>query len=59
MGGNGHSAKWSPALGGLAAGLVEGAWDDTMPRHAFEVVFEGDETTWEGRDLWSERSVAG
>ena len=60
VGGNGHSAKWSPALGALAAQLVAGeGWSDSLPPDPFRVVFadevQDDPSSWEIRDLWSDR----
>lgn len=57
VGGNGHSAKWSYALGELAAGLVAtGRWTGTLPRDPFRVRYLDEVATWDSRDLWSERS---
>ena len=56
VGGNGHSAKWSPVLGMMAADLIlHGAWDATIPRDPFRAVFLGEETGWEIRDLLRDR----
>lgn len=56
VGGNGHSAKWAPTLGDMAAGLVaEGAWDLAVPADEFQAVLQGEETSWHHRDLWADR----
>lgn len=57
-GGNGHSAKWSAALGELAASLVlNDEWVDPLPGHLFNVQWDGDVTTWAGKDLLSTRRI--
>lgn len=57
VGGNGHSAKWSPALGGLAADLVTGeAWPSGIPPALFEARYATGDTGWAIRDLWSDRA---
>ena len=56
VGGNGHSAKWSPVLGSMAAELIlDGAWNEAIPRDPFRAVFEGEESGWDIRDLWKDR----
>lgn len=58
VGGNGHSAKWSPALGGLAADVVNGVdWPSGIPREAFAAQTAPGGGTWAVRGLWSERAA--
>lgn len=53
-GGNGHSAKWSAALGELAASLVlNDRWVDALPEDLFRVQWQGEVTSWAGRELLS------
>ncbi len=55
-GGNGHSAKWSSALGELAASLVlHDGWVDPLPADLFRVQWEGEVRTWAGEELLSLR----
>lgn len=54
-GGNGHSAKWSAALGRLAASLVvNDGWVDPLPAERFTVQWDGEVDTWAGRELLAE-----
>jgi glycine/D-amino acid oxidase-like deaminating enzyme len=55
-GGNGHSAKWSSALGELAASLVlNDGWVDPLPADRFVVQWEGEVDSWAGRGLLTDR----
>jgi sarcosine oxidase len=55
-GGNGHSAKWSAALGQLAGSLVlNDAWVDPLPQDKFRVQWAGEVDSWAGKDLLSTR----
>ena len=57
VGGNGHSAKWSFALGELAAALVTtGEWGGALPRGPFRVRYMDEVKSWHSRELWRERS---
>lgn len=55
-GGNGHSAKWSSALGELAASLVlNDTWVDPLPADLFAVQWQGEVRSWTGKELLSDR----
>ena len=55
-GGNGHSAKWSAALGDLAASLVlNDEWIDPLPRDRFRIQWAGEIDSWAGKELLSTR----
>ena len=59
-GGNGHSAKWSAALGKLAASLVlNDEWSDPLPQEKFRVQWAGEVDSWTGKDLLSVRRSRG
>lgn len=56
IGGNGHSAKWSSALGELAAALVlNDRWVDPLPGHRFRIQWADEIDSWAGDDLLAER----
>ncbi len=53
IGGNGHSAKWSGAIGGLAASLaLTNDWTDTViPAEHHRIQYADEPHTWTTRDL--------
>jgi sarcosine oxidase len=51
-GGNGHSAKWSDGLGGLAASLaLNNEWTDPIDPRMFTAQFADEDHAWAGRPL--------